>query len=290
MSRLIISENDRKYIKSLYNIINEDAKTIAKDIYDASSGVGTDEEKFLKAVLSIDTLETFKEVDRILKSFDYGGGFYDYVEGELGMFDEELINKIKKHIKSLKSKKQSVINNNFKDGTTLRASQEFWDNIKVHEGLEGTNGKPALKAYTLGDGKITIGWGHAEPIKTSKYRVGDTITKEEAQRLLQEDATKAANCVRRMLNEWKTKKTDEGKEIKGYMLTQSMFDVLVSLAFNAGCTGLRTSYFIRDYVKWGDYKGAAKMLPTDKSMINGDFTIALTRRRNSEAKRFKKEL
>lgn len=277
MSRLIISENDRKHIKSLYNILNEDAKSIAKKIYDASSGVGTDENKFLNAVLEIDTLETFKEVDRILKTFDYGGGFYDYVEGELGMLDKELINKIKNHVKNLKSK--------FLDGTTLRASQEFWDNIKIDEGLPGTNGQPALKVYKLGDSAVTVGWGHAEDISKSKYKVGDTITLGDAEKYLREDATIAADCVRRIMSEWKE------KDINAHRITQSMFDVLVSLAFNAGCGGLRTSDFIQ-LVKQGKFKEAANFLPKDKKMWpkNKNLQQGVINRREREAERFKKEL
>lgn len=275
MSRLIISENDRRYIKSLYNILNEGAKEIAKDIYDASSGVGTDEDKFLNAVLDIDSTETFDEVDEILRTFDYGGGFRDYVDGELGFFDKNTIDRINTHIRSLKSK--------FKDGTTLSASQEFWDNIRVDEGLAGTNGQPVLKAYRLGDGKVTVGWGHAEDVSTSQFNVGDTITRNQAENFLREDATKAADCVRRIMSEWKS------KNIKGYKITQSMFDVLVSLAFNAGCGGLRTSKFIQ-LVKQGNFIDAANLLPKDETMINDKFTEGLTNRRTNEATRFIKEL
>ncbi len=275
MSRIIISENDRRYIKSLYNILNEGAQEIAKDIYDASSGAGTDEDKFLNAVLEIDYTETFDEVDKILRTFDYGGGFRDYVDGELGFFDKNTIDRINAHINSLTSK--------FQDGTTLRASQEFWDNIRVDEGLAGTNGQPALKAYKLGDGKVTIGWGHAEKVSTSQFKVGDTITRNQAEKFLREDASKAADCVRRIMSEWKS------KDIKGHRITQSMFDVLVSLAFNAGCGGLRTSKFIQ-LVKQGDFIGAADLLPKDETMINGKFTEGLTNRRTSEAIRFRKEL
>lgn len=297
MYKFIITESDKEHIRSLYSI-NEQEQPIM-DVYYALTGdlqdyygednvdlLGTPAKIYIfgKPRVTWNGTDLFVDNKRI-KVDDFKTKRFG-----IGIDSNDVVYPNPEYITNRISKEQSTINDNFKDGTTLRASQEFWDNIKVDEGLEGTNGKPALKAYTLGDGKVTIGWGHAEPIKTSTYRVGDTITKEEAQRLLQKDATKAADCVRRMLNEWKTKKTDEGKEIKGYMLTQSMFDVLVSLAFNAGCTGFRTSYFIKDYVKWGDYKGAADMLPTDKSMINGNFTKGLTGRRNKEAERFVKEL
>ena len=277
MSRIIISENDRRYIKSLYNVISEDAQTIARDIYDASSGVGTDEDKFLNAVLDIDYKETYMEVDRILRTFDYGGGFNDYVDGELGIFDKDVINQIKSHIGNLKSK--------FNDGSIMRASQSFWDDIRKDEGKADNSGNPVLKAYRLGDGKITMGWGHAEDISTSKYKVGDTITMQDAEKYLREDAAKAADCVRRIMSEWK----DKG--ISSYRITQNMFDVLVSLAFNAGCGGLRTSQFIQ-LVKAGKFIEAANSLPNDNTMMpaNSSLEGGVKNRRMREAEKFKRGL
>ena len=178
-----------------------------------------------------------------------------------------------------KEKKKSTITSKFFDGTTMKASQRFWDEIKVDEGALGGEGKPVLKAYKLGDGRITIGWGHTGSLTDPKPRVGDVITRRQAQVYLQNDATESANCVRRMLGEWKS----DG--LKTYMVTQNMFDVLVSLVFNAGCQGLRSSKFIQ-LVKKGEYEKAAKLLPTDTTMINGKFSKGLTARRQKEAKRF----
>ena len=175
--------------------------------------------------------------------------------------------------------KQTELPSNYTDGTKLRASQNFWNDIKTDEGLAGTNGKPSLEAYRLGDGRITIGWGHTGALSNPKPKMGDKITADMAQKYLQNDATEAADCVRRMLKEWKV------KGLSTYKVTQNMFDVLVSLAFNAGCQGLRTSNFIQ-LVKKGEYKEAAKLLPTDTTMIHGKFTKGLTARREREAKRF----
>jgi lysozyme len=177
--------------------------------------------------------------------------------------------------------KQKKLPDNFVDGTKIKASQNFWDTIKKDEGLIGSNGKPALKAYKLGDGRITIGWGHTGALSEPTPKIGETITQSEAQKYLQNDATEAANCVRRILSEWKS------KGLQSYMVTQNMFDVMVSLAFNAGCQGLRTSKFIQ-YVKKQDYKGAASILPNDSTMINGKFTDGLTSRRKREAEIFLK--
>ena len=178
-----------------------------------------------------------------------------------------------------KEQKKSTITSKFVDGTTLKASQTFWDEIKVDEGALGGEGKPVLKAYKLGDGRITIGWGHTGSLTDPKPKVGDVISRQQAQVYLQNDATESANCVRRMLGEWKS----DG--LKTYMVTQNMFDVLVSLVFNAGCQGLRSSKFIQ-LVKKGEYEKAAKLLPTDTTMINGKFSKGLTARRQKEAKRF----
>jgi hypothetical protein len=89
----------------------------------------------------------------------------------------------------------------FKDATQLTVSVEGIEHIKKHEGIK-------LTAYKLGDGKITIGYGHAEPIHKSKYRVGQKISKEEAERLFQKDLKEAADGVRRIFSEWKEKGID----------------------------------------------------------------------------------
>ena len=257
MPRFIITESEKKDIFNLYGLSEQTEKSIAKDIYDASSGVGTDEEKFLKAVLSIDTLETFKKVDRILKTFDYGGGFYDYVEGELGMFDEELINKIKNHVKNLKSKAQDVTQG-FTDGTKMKASQQFWDHVKEYEGdaKKRVNGvkEPKYKAYKDSVGVWTIGYGHTSVIGKPNVTQGLTINKKQALDILYADAKIAANCIRRMFKRW------DNEDVK-YTVTQSQFDVLVSLVFNAGCKAVLNSDFIIDF-KNGNIKEAAEKIKT----------------------------
>ena len=275
MSRLIISENDRKHIKSLYNILNEDAKSIAKNIYDASSGVGTDEDKFLKAVLEIDTLETFKEVDRILKTFDYGGGFYDYVEGELGMLDEELINKIKNHVKNLKSK--------FLDGRYLTTSEQGKNDIKKHEGLK-------LNAYDLKDGHITIGYGHTGAMTSPKPKMGEVISKQTAEKYFENDIKKAEKIITDIMKSWK----EQGLE---YRITQNMFDAMVSIAFNTGRPTFRMCKFLQ-YLKQGKYKDAGnevsfcatKRSKKDKDNNKERLKKGIQNRRDKEKAKFIKDL
>ena len=185
-----------------------------------------------------------------------------------------------------KSKKEKIVKSNnkgYKDGEFMKASQTFWDSIKVDEGSVKRKGEPVLKAYALGDGRITIGWGHTGALSKPTPKIGDVITKPQAQKYLQNDATEAANCVRRFLGEWKK----EGLVKDNHMITQNMFDVLVSLAFNAGCQGLRTSDFIK-MVKTRKYESAAILLPKDTTMINGKFSKGLTSRRKRESQLFLK--
>lgn len=158
----------------------------------------------------------------------------------------------------------------FKDPATLKLSQEGWDFIKDEEKLR-------LKAYNIGDGRITVGWGHAEPIKTSKYKEGDTISKQEAQNLIQKDAGVAADGIRRMFRQWKEK----GADVK---ITQNMFDALVSLAFNSGVGGVRRSDFVKE-LKKGNYDKAAELIKTHR--LRKGFG-GLVKRRAKEAELFAK--
>ena len=117
----------------------------------------------------------------------------------------------------------------YKDPTILYLSNTGLNHIKNHEKLR-------LKAYRLGDGKITIGYGHSEPKRKSKYKIGHRISVDIANMLLHTDAKTAADGVKRMFDQWK----DDGIDIK---VTQNQFDVMVSMVFNMGITAFRSSGF-----------------------------------------------
>lgn len=136
---------------------------------------------------------------------------------------------------------------NYKNGYDFILSQEGWDDIRREENLR-------LKAYRIGDGMITVGYGHAEPIKNSKLKVGYKITKDQAELYLKNDLNNTANGIRRIFKQWKQK----GIDVK---ITQNQFDVLVSLAYNMGLTDLRTSDFIQ-LVKQNRLKDAAEKIKT----------------------------
>jgi len=133
----------------------------------------------------------------------------------------------------------------FMNGSLFTLSQIGWDHIKNEEKLK-------LKAYKLGDGKITVGYGHAEPVRKSKIKPGQKISEEQAREFLKEDLTEAADGVRRIFKEW----NEKGIDVK---ITQSMFDALVSIAYNAGVSGLKFSPIIK-YLKEKDYKKASESI------------------------------
>lgn len=157
------------------------------------------------------------------------------------------LNKETKEIVIKELKNRSGIENKKKLGYKFTLSQDGWDFIRIMEGLN-------LKAYNLGDGMITIGYGHAEPKYNSKYEEGDKISFREAENLLIRDLNEIAEGVRRIFRQW------EKQNIK-VKINQNQFDVLVSLAYNCGLTKLRTSDLIQD-IKNGNLEKASEKIKT----------------------------
>ena len=79
----------------------DNARSIARQIYKASSGMGTDESAFLSAVRDIKSDKEFFMVDKELKRTDYGGGFSYFVSDEFGTGDEDYLIAIQRHLKSI---------------------------------------------------------------------------------------------------------------------------------------------------------------------------------------------
>ena len=115
----------------------------------------------------------------------------------------------------------------FKRASELVAEQWYWDFIRKEEKLK-------CKAYNIGDGKWTIGYGHTEGVKEGDILGDGTDCKEEADKILREDSTYHANKLRKIFTDWE----DQGLNI---LITQGMFDALLSLSFNGGASGIRRS-------------------------------------------------
>ena len=128
---------------------------------------------------------------------------------------------------------------------TAKTSEEARNLIKEHEKLR-------LTAYSIGDGKITIGWGHAEQANISKYKIGQKISEKRAEILFENDIKKKENDVKRIFLQWQEK----GKHIK---ITQGMFDAMVSMAYNMGTSRLRQTNFIQ-HLENNNHIQAAKLI------------------------------
>ena len=165
------------------------------------------------------------------------------------------------------------------------------DLIAFLKKVEGVNGKAILYTYDDGylptgeeesafdstrykvntstgnrdpKGNLTIGYGH-----TGKEAYeGNVITEEKALELLNEDTVEAMECVNRIIATWTE------NEIEGAKMDQCKYDAIVSLVFNAGCSGVRTSPWIQD-VKKGDWEKASSAIPT--------WNVTNTDRRKGEA-------
>lgn len=135
-----------------------------------------------------------------------------------------------------------------------KSSKEIHDFIKNEEGF-------SLKAYALGDGMVTVGWGHAEPRKHSKFKVGHAITQEKAQQLFDEDIKEVEDGLNRILNDW----IDDGIKVQ---VNQDMYDAMVSMIFNMGIGRFRKSEFIQ-LVKQNKLKEAQNKILTTSAKYRG---------------------
>ena len=128
--------------------------------------------------------------------------------------------------------------------------------------------KCRLSAYLpTADDVPTIGYGHTRGVS-----MGDTCTQEQADAWFLEDVAWAEDCV------------NEAVKVE---LTQQQFDACVSLCFNIGCRGFKTSTLVRK-LNDGDYEGASlQFLRWDKQ--RGKVLAGLTRRRMAEVRLFETE-
>ena len=125
--------------------------------------------------------------------------------------------------------------------------------IKSFEGLE-------LEAYLCPADIWTIGYGH-----TGNVKEGDSITKSEAESLLDKDLQTFRNGVKRLVK---------------VPLNENQFGALVSFAYNLGLGSLQSSTLLK-MLNAGDYTGAAdQFLRWNKS--GGKVLTGLVRRREAE--------
>jgi lysozyme len=111
----------------------------------------------------------------------------------------------------------------------MRTSEKGLALIRQFEGLR-------LLAYKCPAGIPTIGYGH-----TAGVKMGQSITKAEAEALLREDVTRFESHVDALVK---------------VPLTQGQWDALSSWVYNLGPTNLERSTLLRK-LNAGDYAGAS---------------------------------
>tara|TARA_R110001599_G_scaffold353605_1_gene594279 strand:+ start:131 stop:1150 length:1020 start_codon:yes stop_codon:yes gene_type:complete len=158
-----------------------------------------------------------------------------------------------------------------------KISDSFIDFVKKEEGSIRKKGEPVLTAYDLGDGMITVGWGHAEKKNISKFKVGEKITRAKAEELLSDDLKSAKDAVNSVFEDW----SNDGVS---FYVDQDMYDAMVSMAFNMGRGGFRSTEFIQ-LVKKGQYEEAGDKILSTRITYPGHI-----HRRKKESDMFGKSL
>ena len=138
------------------------------------------------------------------------------------------------------------------------------DLIKSFEGLQ-------LKAYNdpaSGGLPITIGYGSTYKADGTKFKLGDTITEQQANSILQYVVTEKAKAVSTLLG--------------STILSQNQFDALVDFAYNLGSDNLATSTLLK-LIKANPNNPTidAEFLKWNKA--GGKVMAGLIRRRKAEA-------
>ena len=167
------------------------------------------------------------------------------------------------------------------------SSEGLFNHLKWEEGSIYDKGEPVLTAYDLGDGAYTIGYGHAIFKGENEgydflpdyddIRPGRTsITKEDAETLLRDDIKESERIINNELSRWE----EEGFKP---ILTQGMYDALISLAYNMGPNVVDKQFM--DAVKRGDFENAKNLILKTSSSLFDDYP-GLKTRREKEAKMF----
>ncbi len=126
-----------------------------------------------------------------------------------------------------------------------KAGQDCLSLIKRSEGLHRQRSDGKIEAYADPVGIWTIGYGSIEHIDDKRaVQAGDVITVSDAERWLQVEVDEKAAAVNALCT---------------VELTQSMFDALVSFAFNIGteADGFKGSTLLKKLNR-KDYEGAAR--------------------------------
>lgn len=264
---------------------------LADDVYNATSGVGTDEQKVYNTLRQINNVRLFVQFNTKLIS-KYKESFYEIVNATMEFTESEkneIISILNQngipHIINSEGDVQynkpkiNKPNTNLQSVNNLSPSEELINFLKCEEGKVGSKCQPVLQSYRIPGDVWTIGWGHTGEYAKPKSKINPT----QAEKILRRDTNTASECVKRIFSEWQNKNINRP-------ITQSMFDSLTSLAFNAGCGSLRGTSSkgeLIDYVKEGNFAEAANLI-TNFNANKPGFS-GLKKRREKEKQMFCKE-
>ena len=168
-----------------------------------------------------------------------------------------------------KSAVSSTVSTNNKKDFTLPgnvASQKLWDHIREYESLRTFTYDDAVYPRVKFKGKkadsvgtLTIGYGHTG----DDVYPGQTITKQEADKYLRDDVNNAADCVKRWIKRQKIR--DSKNNTNYHLLTQGMYDVMIDIVFNRGCSWFINSKILSN-IEAGSYDKAKQLI----SNLSGD--------------------
>jgi GH24 family phage-related lysozyme (muramidase) len=269
------------------SLITEDGKTepdmewdfsdVKKDLDLSKLWVKTKEDA--KEYLSI-LREKIKELPTDLKKKIIRYVMYSF----LGLLS---LNQIQSSLEPTLQKAVETEKQVFEQPRIRQSSDDLYNHLKYEEGSIINKGEPVLRAYDLGDGAYTIGYGHAifegedegyEFLPSYEKIVPNItkITKEQAETLLKDDIKIAEGIVNEFLNDWE----EQGIKPK---LTQGMYNTLISMTYNMG-RGIRTADFIQA-IKRGDLELAKEQIAQTSNHMFKKFP-GLEKRRAKEAQMF----
>jgi len=148
----------------------------------------------------------------------------------------------------------SIIKQLLQRSSNMNISQEGLSLIKKFEGCE-------LEAYKCAAGVWTIGYGSTKGVKE-----GDTVSQEEADKLLLHEMEEYEGYINDMVN---------------VDLEQNQFDAMVSWAFNLGPANLKASTLLK-VLNAKDYEGVPAQIKR-WNKAGGKVLQGLIRRREAES-------
>ena len=145
--------------------------------------------------------------------------------------------------------------------------------ITSFEGYHRKLADGSAAAYLCPANIPTIGWGTTFYPNGSPVRLGDVRSRALCDSYKENDVKKFSDAVNRLVK---------------VPLTQSMFDALVSFAYNTGAYAFETSTLLR-LLNAKDYAGAAGQFERWNKGNGGQVLAGLVRRRDAEEKMFRSE-